>query len=124
MKLYQAIDLYNTCNKVKNLQLPFKVAYKFAKMINQLEKEVDFYKENFQKIIDEYGVIENNQYKLSNDKTSILIQSGREEECNLKIEELKNMEIDFAVIEFNINDFDKIDVTAEDIKYLLPYIKD
>ena len=56
--------------------------------------------------------------------TSIKIIEGKEEECSAKIAELKNLEIDLSDFKFSIEEFDKLELSVNDMYGILPLITD
>lgn len=124
MKITEAIEIYNLCQSIKNIKMPIKTAYKFMKLINAIEPEVEFYQKKFQEILEEYAIVENGNFKLSTDNKSILIKPGYEEECHEKLNSLRDIEVEAASIAFKIEEFDKFDLSLSELKILLPYIQE
>ena len=54
----------------------------------------------------------------------IKIIPGKEDECNLKIIELKELEVDFSQFEFALEEFDSLELTLAEMSSILPLIKD
>ena len=83
-------------------QLPVKASYAIAKNITTINRELKIFESEKMKIINEYALkdesgnpkIESNAYKIS---------EGKEEECNSKINELLDIEIEIEIRTFNIN---------------------
>jgi len=83
-------------------QLPVKASYAIAKNITTINRELKIFESEKMKIINEYALkdesgnpkIESNAYK---------IIEGKEEECNSKINELLDIEIEIEIRTFNIN---------------------
>ena len=124
MKIHELLELPRLYESIKNAKLPLKTTYKFAKLAKRAEEELAWYQTEFQKIIQDYGVKENNQYKLMPDGMSIMIIPGKEEECNSKIIELRNIEVDTGNISFSIEELEGIDVTISELACLVSLIKD
>ena len=89
MKMYEILDLQALYANISNIKLPLKTTYKFARLMRRVEEEIAFYQKKFQEIIEEYGVRENGEYKLSPDGQSIIIIAGKENECNEIIIDLR-----------------------------------
>ena len=53
--MYEAIGYANLYAQIKDAKLPLKTAYKFSKLTRLLEKEINFYQEEFAKIIQTYA---------------------------------------------------------------------
>lgn len=124
MKMYEVLSLQEFYVAVKDKKLPLKTAYKLSRLMKRVEEEIQFYNQEFNKILDEYAKKENNNFVFSKDGTSIEIIPGKEEECNNKIIELKTLEVDLNNFSFTLDEFDGIDLTISEMNSLLPLIKD
>ena len=124
MKMYELLELPKLYESIKETKLPLKTSYKFTKLIKRAEEELTWYQSEFQKIIQDYGVQENGQYKLSPDGQSIMIVSGKESECNTKISELRNLDVIIDNIKFSIEELEGIDVTISELSCLMSLIED
>ena len=124
MKMYELLELPKLYESIKDTKLSLKTTYKFAKLIQRAEGELAWYQSEFQKIIQDYGVQENGQYKLTPDGQSIMIIPGKEAECNAKITELRNLDVIIDNIKFSIEELDGIDVSISELACLMPLIED
>lgn len=124
MKMYEVLSLQEFYVAVKDKKLPLKTAYKLSRLMKRVEEEIQFYNQEFNKILDEYAKKENNNFVFSKDGSSIEIIPGKEEECNNKIIELKTLEINLNDFSFTLDEFDGIDLTISEMSSLLPLIKD
>ena len=124
MKLYEILAIQGFYNLIKDAKLPIKTTYKLARLMRRVEEETQFYQTEFAKIVDEYGLKENGQLVYSDDMASIKIIEGKENECNSKIIELKNLEIDMSEFSFSIEEFDKLELSITDMYGILPLITD
>jgi hypothetical protein len=124
MKMYQVLELQNLYNSIANIKLPLKTTYKFTRLMRRAEEEISFYQEKFREIVEEYGVKENGEYKLTSDGQSIAIAPGREIECNTKLMELRNLDVPIDDIKFSIEELERIDVSISELSCLIPLIED
>ena len=124
MKMYEILDLQVLYNSISNVKLPLKTTYKFARLMRIAEEEIAFYQKKFQEIIEEYGAKEDGNYKFSADGQSIIILPGKENECNEKVFELRNLEIPIEGIIFTIEELDGIDVSISELSCLMSLIED
>lgn len=124
MKMYEILDLQVLYNSISNIKLPLKTTYKFARLMRIAEEEIAFYQKKFKEIIEEYGVKEDGNYKFSADGQSIIILPGKENECNEKVFELRNLEIPIEGITFTIEELDGIDVSISELSCLMSLIED
>lgn len=123
MKLYEVLSLKDFYASIKDKKFSLKTAYKFNRLIRRVEEEVEFYNTELAKIIDTYAKKENGQYVYSEDKTSIEVIDGKDEECNIKLFELKTLEIDLEEFKFDIEELEGLDLTVAEMNIIYPLIK-
>ena len=124
MKMYEILELSNLYNSISNVKLPLKTSYKFARLMKLVEGELTFYQTKFREIIEEYGVKENGEYKLAPDGQSIMIIPGKENECNVKLFELRGLEVPIEGIKFSIEELEGIDVSIQELACIMSLIED
>ena len=124
MKMYEVIELHNLYNSISNIKLPLKTTYKFTRLMKRAEEEISFYQEKFREIVEEYGVKENGEYKITPDGQSIVIIPGKEAECNAKLFELRNLDVPIGEIKFTIEELEGIDVSISELSCIMSLIED
>ena len=124
MRMYEAIGYANLYAQIKDAKLPLKTAYKFSKLTRLLEKEINFYQEEFAKIIQTYAKKNADGKPVYIDGETIEIISGKEAECAEKVYELKNLEIQIDGISFTIQELDSLNLTIEEISCIISLIED
>ena len=92
--------------------------------MRRADEEIAFYQEKFREIVEEYGVKENGEYKLTSDGQSIAIIPGKEIECNTKIAELRNLEVPIENIKFSIEELEGIDISISELSCLMSLIEE
>lgn len=124
MKMYEVLELQNLYNSIINVKLPLKTTYKFTRLMKRAKEEIAFYQEKFREIVEEYGVKENGEYKLTPDGQSIAIIPGKELECNNKLAELRNLDVLIDGIKFSIEELEGIDMSISELSCLMSLIED
>ena len=125
MKMYEILELQNLYNSIANTKLPLKTTYKFTRLMKRAEEEIAFYQVKFQEIVEEFAEKdENGQYKMTEDGQSIVIIAGKEMECNSRLLELRNLEVEIEGITFSIEELEKLDVTIAELNCLMSLIED
>lgn len=124
MKMFEVLELQNLYNSIADIKLPLKTTYKFTRLMKRAEEELTFYQEKFREIVEEYGVKENGQYKLTSDGQSIAIIPGKEVECNTKLTELRNLDVLIDGIKFSIEELEGIDVSISELSCIMSLIED
>ena len=92
--------------------------------MKRAEEEISFYQEKFREIVEEYGVKENGEYKLTPDGQSVVIVPGKEAECNTRLMELRNLDVSIENIKFSIEELEGIDVSISELSCLMSLIED
>ena len=124
MKMYEILELQNLYASIANIKLSLKTTYKFTRLMKRAEEEISFYQEKFREIVEEYGVKENGEYKLTPDGQSIVIVPGKEVECNNKLAELRNLDVQIDGIKFSIEELEGIDVSISELSCIMSLIED
>ena len=125
MKMYEILDLSNLYNSIKDTKMPIKTTYKFSRLMRRAEQELNFYSEEFQKIIETYAKTdENGNYCFSSDGQSIEIIDGKQAECNTKIMELRNLEVDINDIKFSLDEIDCLNLSITELSCLMSLIEE
>jgi hypothetical protein len=122
--MYEILELQNLYSSIANIKLPLKTTYKFTRLMKRAEEELAFYQEKFREIVEEFGVKENGEYKLTPDGQSVAIIPGKETECNSKLTELRNLDVPIEGITFTIEELEKIDVSISELSCLMSLIED
>lgn len=125
LKMNQIIEFQMFYNNIKNTKLPLKTAYKLNKLFIQINEELSFYQQKFTEIINEFGKRdENGELMYSSNKTSVEIMDGRRLECQQKIEELQNLEVNIEGTEFTTDELESLNLTISEVECLMPFIKE
>jgi hypothetical protein len=123
--MYEILELQQLYNSISGVKLPLKTTYKFTRLMKRAETELEFYQTKFQEIIEEYGdKDENGQYKLVDNGQSIAIIPGKENECNMRLMELRNLEVPIDDIKFTVEELEKIDISIEELVCIMSLIED
>ena len=124
MKMYEVLELQTLYNSIANIKLPLKTTYKFTRLMKRAEEEISFYQEKFREIVEEYGVKEDGEYKLTPNGMSVVIIPGKEVECNTKLAELRNLDVLIDGIKFTIEELEGLDVSISELSCLMSLIED
>lgn len=125
LTMAQGIELQNLLGRLRNEKISIKTAYKFNKVVDILEKELNFYNKQLSKIIDKYALKdENGQPVLSEDKTSIQIKEDKIEDCQREMNELSTITFDINDISFTLEELGNINLTILETRILMPLIKE
>lgn len=85
-------------------QLPIKVSYAIAKNISKIERELEIYNKERQKLLDKYCIKDDEGKNLIDENNQLKIADEHLEDWNKDINELLDIEIDIDIHKFNVND--------------------
>ena len=123
LKMYEIVDFPSFFEKVRNQKLSFKTSYRLTILAGEIEKHINFYQENFRNILTEYGQKdENGNLVQTDDGQGIKIIEDKIDECNAKIIELRNLDVELPDIKFSIDDFGDIALTPMEVYIIKPFI--
>ena len=108
--LRDIVESSNALSSVINTKMEASKAFKFRKLVKFLDSNVSVFEEVKQKIIEE-----NN---LRDEEGNINIPDDIRSQIDGEFEDLLNQEIDFE-LEFNIDDFDGIEITPLELDKLM-----
>lgn len=125
MELIKILSLRSLLTTLKASKLPIKTSYKIMKLIEFFESEAEFYQTEFNAIIEEYGEKgEDGNYQITEDGAAIKIVEGREEECNKALVALQNVHCDLPEIKFELDEFEGVEITPENLSVMMPFIEE
>lgn len=123
VKIIEAVDFITIYPIIKDMKLKFSTLYKISKYFDACSKERDFYVENLNKIFDKYGERdESGGFKLTEDKTGIIIQDDKRDECNKELEDLMAIEIEIAVDPLKIEELENLELDLATYAKIKPFI--
>lgn len=119
LKFFQIRELNNLYPKLKDAKLPLKTSYQLSLAFDEIEKRMAFYQNEFQKIIDEFAERdEAGDYVPSDDGAGVKVQKGKTDECNARVIELNQIDIDIPDLNLSIEDFGDLDLTLDEVRVL------
>ena len=117
----QAVALYNIYPIIKKASFPLIIAYRFSKGFDVISKEMEFYREHFNKILERYGE-KDDQGQFVTQDDFIKIKLGCESSFQQELNELDNIQFDLDNFNFKLSDLEGINLTLEQMNSLLPFI--
>ena len=122
IKLNQLMNFANIYPTIREMKLPIKTSFKLTKIAQLIESNTAFYSEHMNEIIAEYSLKdEEGNPKRIEDGNDYFIDPERINECNKKVEELYNLEIDVPYT-FTLEEFDNIELNLAETSFLIPFI--
>lgn len=120
IKIAQAAELMVLINSFKDKKMPIKTAFKFNNLETLIQGHYEFYIEKLNEIIYEYGEKDSeNNLIMTEDQTGYKIQKGFEIECQEKINELSNLEVELPnSVSFTLEELENLEVNLYEIQSL------
>lgn len=122
VKLIDVRDLSLLYNKIKNQKMPIKTAYKFNKLMEAVDKELSFFQEKLNKILDEYAEKDENGEYVYSTSDSIKIQDNKLQACQEELLALQSFEVEITSSVFDLDELDSLDISVDDLRILMPFI--
>ena len=124
IKIYQVLGVLSIYERVRELKVPAKVAYKFNKLCNALKNDADFYRVELNKIIERYGERDENGSLIPLEYGGVKIKSEDMSTAQKEINNLDTLEVDAPDIKFTIDELDGLQLSIEDFNRILPFIEE
>lgn len=124
IKMYQVLGILGIYERVKELKVSAKVAYKFNKLCNILNNDADFYRTELNKIIEQYGERDENGSLIPLEYGGIKIRSEDMPTAQKEINNLDALEVDAPDTKFTIDELDGLQLSIEDFNRMLPFIEE
>jgi hypothetical protein len=123
LKMYQIVDLPPFLEKVKSQKLPFKTSYRLAMFMQEVQKHIDFYQENFRNLLIEYSQKdEQGNPKPTEDGQGVLLVEETMNEAYTKLAELRDLDVELPDTKFSVDDFGSIELSPEEMMVIMPFI--
>lgn len=114
------LDFYK---KEKETKIPFSTGYKLKKIFDQITKELEFYYTSLQQIIETYTE-KDTAGNIKVENGNYIIQKDKIQECNEKLAELDQIELEVSDTTFTAEELINFEVTIETMEALAPFIKE
>ena len=122
MKYILLLQIKNVLIKIIDVRVPFKLAYKIYKFIEEIEREEKCYTMMLNSILTKYGQKDNLGRYVRDDNGNIKIKSELENECQLALTQLNNIEVDIPPFSFTIKELEPLHLSVNDINLLRNFI--
>ena len=124
LKMYQLNDFPSFFEKVKSQKLPFKTSYRLSMLVQEIQKHIDFYQESFRNLLTEYGKKdEEGNLVPTTDGQGVLLVEETMNEAYQKLAELRDLVVELPDTKFSVDDFDKIELSPEEMFVIMPFIE-
>jgi hypothetical protein len=125
LKMQQVIEFHTVYSKIKEQEMPVKLAYRLNQIEEICEKKANFYEITMRDIIARYSEKDNegNPVFLEGNN-SVKIKPEFINECTEKIQELSELEVELPDISFTLDSLEALKLSALEVKALMHFIKE
>lgn len=101
--------------EIARKELPIKVSYAIAKNIAKIEKELEIYNSERQKILDKYCVKDENGKNKVDENNQLKIQEKYLKDWEKDIKELQNIDIEIDIHKFKLEELNEYKMTPSEL---------
>ena len=123
MKYSKIEILYTTLAELSNKEMPIKISYRIAKILDALGGEYDFYRKKIQNILQKYGEKDDEGQLIIKDNQVPFIKEYADA-ATKELEELQNIDINLPDVKINISELEDIKLTPLQVNALKPFIEE
>lgn len=114
---------YNLYDQIKDRAPSIKTAYKMNKIYERAAQEQMFIQEQQQKIAEKYAQRdEKGNLILTDDKTDILVEPSKMNECKKALRELVEIEVELPDYSFTLDELEPLKLSINDLQPLMNFI--
>ena len=121
MKIQDAMAFNQFYQKVGNMKMPVKVAYKLMQINSKLQSDLTFFQGRLQRILQDYGEKDENGQLMSNGE-GIKIKPELMEKAQKEIDELNELEIVDPKITLDLDELEDLKLTPYDMAAIAPFL--
>lgn len=100
---------------ISRKELPVKVSYALAKNIAKIEKELEIYNSERQKLLDKYCVKDENGQNKIDENNQLKIQEVYLKDWEQDIKELQNIELEIDIHKFKIDELNGYNMAPSEL---------
>ncbi|CEK34135.1 hypothetical protein UMC2_13851 [[Clostridium] sordellii] len=110
--------------EISRKELPIKVSYALAKNISKIEKELEIYNSERQKLLDKYCVKDENGKNKVDENNQLKIQEEYLKDWEQDIKELQNIELEIDIHKFKIDELNGYNMAPSELMAIDYMIED
>lgn len=124
MNILKIINAKRAFSNYLDAKLSPAVAYKIMKLVRAADAEESFYQKELLKIVEQYGLRNDDGSFATSSDGNILLVEETVEECRKKVDELDALDIDFPDIHFSLDELSKLSMTVREVDAISAFISD
>lgn len=124
ISLSQLIQTLGLNSILQEQKMSLQAVYNISKIFDCARENYQFYRSEFDKIINEYGQKNENGENVKLEDGSLAIDPERIDECAKAMRELENLQVEIPDYSIPANCFGDLELTLEQFNLLKPFVKD
>lgn len=101
--------------EISRKELPIKVSYALAKNISKIEKELEIYNSERQKLLDKYCIKDEHGENKVDENNQLKIQEEYLKDWEKDIKELQNIELEIDIHKFKLEELNGYNMTPSEL---------
>lgn len=122
MKIINLLQARKAIGNYANEPVAPRLAYKMMKFLKTTETEESFLNEKLKNIAEEYSAKDADGKMIATENGEVKISVDKINECNAKIMELYDTEVETPTIRFFLDELDALKISASDMRDLDDFI--
>ena len=123
VKRKDAVKITAIKDKIKDKRFNLQTQYKILKLIKAIEEEDEIMNQSVLKIANEYAEKDEVGQIIQSEDGGIKIDQNKKNELALALNELNTAELQLPDIYFNLEEFEGLDLTLEELDAFITFIK-
>lgn len=118
-------DIFNAVpalREISSKEFPGSTTFKIARLIRELDKEIQLFEEERNKIANKYGEKDENGVLITKDNGMIKISDDKIQECNEELQALFSTQVEINANKLSVDIFDTIEMTPTQAMNLEPIV--
>ena len=123
VKRKDAVKITAIKDKIKDKKFNLQTQYKILKLIKAIEEEDELMNQSVLKLANDFAERDNNGKVVKTEDGGIKIDENKKAELALALNEMNTTQLQLPDIYFNLEEFDRLDLTLEELDAFIPFIK-
>lgn len=123
VKRKDAVKITVIKDKIKDKKFNLQTQYKILKLIKAIEEEDEIMNQSVLKIANEYAEKDEIGQIIQSEDGGIKIDQNKKNELTLALNELNTAELQLPDIYFNLEEFEGLDLTLDELDAFIAFIK-
>lgn len=124
LKMFEVVELPSFFEKVRTQKLAFKTSYRITLLMQEVEKHINYYQEQFREVINQYGKKdETGNLVPTEDGQGILLVEETMQEAYEKLNELRTLDVELPDTKFDVEEFENVELSPQEMILIMPFIQ-